>query len=631
MTLLDLAGLLGLTMSLLGPPQDLDAVYQKAEKLLEESRQAYENARASGKVEEFTEAGFKLEEARIKYLVLQEIGTGDQPKLAADRLRAVQQLSKLINDGRGAVGKPKPPGTEPAADGKPVPAPSPAEPAPAAPAAGPSSANPIMRLPLPETSAIAAAEKLVKSLFKDAYVKKGASEQRNLARNLLAQASKTIGDPPGLYVLYREAADASARAGDILVAMEAVEAICRDFDVDGMSLRFTTLGNLGKAAKTPEEAATLTNAYLDFAETCIATDLYDLAEKAGTAAQQFSKKSGDAGLVQKATARAKDFGEVRSRFKILKVHLEAIARNPAHEGANLEMGLFLCFVKGQWDLGLRFLAKGEDATLKGLATRELRLPTEGQELVDLAERWLELGEKEKSPLRKGQILAHVKSLFEAALPVSKGLLRARAEKALADQGVTAAAAPAAPKGGTVDLLSMVDPQLDTVAGSWRIDRKELVGGNAVRARIQIPYIPPDEYDLVVVAQRKSGEQTVSFGLSQGSKQWVVLLDAYIPTYRSAMDSFDGKGGAENETTVQGRQMPSGKPMTFEFKVRKTGVTVIANGKALITWQGDFARLSMPGTWSGLDPRTLVFGYFDGEIRYSKIILTPVSGQGQRLR
>src|SRR5213078_825 len=83
--------------------QDIDKILERADKLLEEAKAAYEDASAKSSVQTFIDAGFKLEEARIKYLVLQEIGSADKQKLAADRLRAVNQLSKLIHDGKVAV------------------------------------------------------------------------------------------------------------------------------------------------------------------------------------------------------------------------------------------------------------------------------------------------------------------------------------------------------------------------------------------------------------------------------------------------------------------------------------------------------------------------------------------------
>lgn len=605
---------LAISAALAAGLQDPNAPLEKAEKLLEEARQALEAARSSGKPQDFAEAAFKLEESRIRWRVLQEGGTGDAPKTAAERLRAVDQVGRLIRESRAASGTPRAAATEPKSG------PAPKQPVPAAPA-------------------IASAEKLVKSVFKDGYAKKGAAEQRALSKDLLAQAGKTQSDPAGLYVLYREAADAGVRAGDSVSALEALEALCRDFDVDPVSLRTALLGGLAKTAKSPEESASAARANLDFAEACAVEELHDLAQKAAAAAQPLAKRSGDAALVQKTAALAKDVGDLKVRCRNLRDLMESYVKDPGHEVANLELGQHLCFVKGQWEVGLRYLAKGSEDGLKGLALRELRGPTEAQELVDLAERWTENAEKERNGLRKTRIMDHVRALFEAALPVSTGLLRARAEKALGPAAAAVpapapagGAAPAAGKDGAVDLLALVDPVKDTVLGTWRIEKRELIGGNGNRARIQIPYVPPDEYDLVVVAERKSGEQTISFGLlARGSIQWALLVDAYIPTYRSAIDCLDGKGGADNETTVQGRQFPTGRTMTFEFKVRKSGISVLMNGKPFTSYQGDLSRLTMPGQWAGSEPGVPVFGYSDGEIRYTKISLTPVSGQGRLLR
>ena len=51
-----------------------DKILERGEKLLEESKAAYEEARDKTSVPGFVDAGFKLEEARIKFIVLQEIG-----------------------------------------------------------------------------------------------------------------------------------------------------------------------------------------------------------------------------------------------------------------------------------------------------------------------------------------------------------------------------------------------------------------------------------------------------------------------------------------------------------------------------------------------------------------------------
>ncbi len=83
--------------------QDSDRILERADKLFEEAKGAYETARSQNSVPSFVDAGFKLEEAKFKYLVLQEIAPADKQKTATDRLRAVNQLSKLIHDGKVAI------------------------------------------------------------------------------------------------------------------------------------------------------------------------------------------------------------------------------------------------------------------------------------------------------------------------------------------------------------------------------------------------------------------------------------------------------------------------------------------------------------------------------------------------
>ena len=61
--------------------------------------------------------------------------------------------------------------------------------------------------------------------------------------------------------------------------------------------------------------------------------------------------------------------EAKLKFQAMKSALTTLARTPEDPVANSQMGQFLCFVKGNWDLGLRFIAKGSDAALKSIADK----------------------------------------------------------------------------------------------------------------------------------------------------------------------------------------------------------------------------------------------------------------------
>ncbi len=433
--------------------QDLDSVLDRADKLLEEAKAAYEDASAKSAAPGFIDAGFRLEEARIKYLVLQEIGSPDKQKTAIDRLRAVNQLSKLIHDGKVAVsGAPADPSSapKPKSPAEPAAPPGPAEKAVVPPAKPPVDVT--RRAAVPEAAKQREAEKLVKDLFKDQYAKKTPADRKGLGRLLLDQAAKSADDATAQWVLWREAQDIGIQSCDPKTLVEAIESAARVFDIDTLAMKNAALSAAGKNAKTPEESYAIASALLKLIDELVVADQYDPAEKAAASALQYARRSNDANLTSFSQTRSKEVGEMKTLYQAMKGTLEILAKTPDQPGANLEMGKFLCFVKGIWDLGLRFVVKGSDPALKSLAEKEMALPTQVGDLVGIADGWWDLADKEKSPLRRGQMILHAKSLYEIALPESTALVRAKIEKRLSCEAI--------PKPGA----GPEDPTIEFVAG-----------------------------------------------------------------------------------------------------------------------------------------------------------------------
>jgi len=599
-----------------------DTILERGEKLLEEAKASYEEARKNASVQAFVDAGFKLEEAKIKFIVVQEIGTPDKQKLATDRLRAVNQLSKLIHDGKVAVNAPPPE----------TPAAAPAEPRPATPAAKPESEAPpartidvMKRAPVPDPVRQKESEKIVKDLFKDQYAKKAPADRIALAKALLTQAAKTGEDLPAVWVLYREAQDLAVQNGDAITALKAIESTAREFDVDVMSLKSAALAGLAKTAKTPADFGALSESTLSLVDDLVAADQYDAADKAAGSALQTSRRANDSGLAARATVRVKEVGEARARYSAIRGALLTLAKSPDDPVANNEMGQYLCYVKGNWDLGCRFLVKGSDAALKALAEKELANSLQSTDQVAIADGWWDLAEKEKSTLSKSQMLSHAKALYEAALPGVNGILRAKVEKRLESLDVAT--------GGPLNLLRMVDPKIDGVAGQWQLEGGALTCAALSFARIQIPYQPSEEYDLTIVLTRRSGSDAIVIGLAGGGSQFSFNLDAFSGQGGVAfLDKIEGEVPLEkNPTVVRGIQVPAGRPATLICSVRKKVVSLTLNGKKLMSWEGDCKRLSLPPQWSIPDKKALMIGGFDTAIQISKILLTPVTGQGKKSR
>lgn len=412
-----------------------DQILERGDKLIEEAKALYEDARSKESVEAFVDAGFKLEEARIKFIVLQEIGSPEKQKIATDRLRAINQLNKLIHDGKVAIT-----GT-PAESPDPAP-PKPSDPAPGTP--GPAASKPppglkpvdvSKRNPIPDAAKQREAEKTIRDLFKDQYAKKAQEDRKILARLLIDHAAKSQDDVVAQWVLYREAQEAATQACDVAGVIAAIDATSQVYDIDALVMKNVAFIALGKTAKTPDDYAWLAIGRLKFLDELVAVDLYDLADKASAAALQDARKANDPNLITRATNRAKEVGEVKSLFQTMKSSLQTLAKTPDDPGANLEMGKFLCFGKGSWDLGLRFLVKGSDPNLKANAEKELSQALQSADRIAVADGWWDLAEKEKSPTKKSQMISHSRTLYESALPDANALARVKIEKRLAEAAV----------------------------------------------------------------------------------------------------------------------------------------------------------------------------------------------------
>ncbi len=606
---------------------DLDKILERADRLLEEAKAAYEDARTTRSVPRFLEAGFKLEDARIKYLVLQEIGAPEKQKAAAERLRAANQLAKLINDGRIAVApRPADPPAPPAAP------PAPAEPAPAlvpAPKPEPGVTTPApvdvtKRLPVPDPALQKEAGRQIRQLFKEKFAAKDPAVRKALARELIQEAARIGDDRTVQWVLYAEASEASLQAGDLKTSYEAIEGAARVFDVDAVVLKQAALSTAAKSASFPADFVALAQAYDRLADEWSAADQYDAAEKAAAAALQQAKRSKDAALTQRLTARAREVAEARAGFKAMKRALETLARHSDDPGANAEMGKFLCFTKAGWDLGLRFLAKGNDAPLRALAERELAFPGRTDELTAIGDGWWDLSLKEKTPSRKLQMQLHLKDLYEAALVDAVGIFRVRIEKRLMELEDAQIVG--------VDLLRFIDPKTDAVKGEWNPEGRNLVCREAAPSSLAVPYQPPEEYDLSVILRRRSGGDAIAVGLVMGGVQFNLILDGHAGEGGiSGLELIDGRYTNQHPDVIRGRQVAVNQTATLLCAVRKGSVTVSLNGAKFVEWQGNPSRLALSTFYRVPNTKALVLGSWGGSIEFSRYVLTPVSGQGKRLR
>ena len=182
----------------------------------------------------------------------------------------------------------------------------------------------------------------------------------------------------------------------------------------------------------------------------------------------------------------------------------------------------------------------------------------------------------------------------------------------------------------VDLLKMINLNRHVVKGRFVAHRRALVSDASQTCMLQVPYIPPEEYDIELDAERLRGTDNIQIAAPIGGNQPALVIDAMGSTI-SGIWRLDGQYGERNEATFRGHVFPDTGSITVVFRVRRDGVTVIADGKTIIAWKGKPERLSFNSFQEFPDKRTIGLGTVNTCFRISRMELTPVTGEGERLK
>jgi serine/threonine protein kinase/formylglycine-generating enzyme required for sulfatase activity len=183
-------------------------------------------------------------------------------------------------------------------------------------------------------------------------------------------------------------------------------------------------------------------------------------------------------------------------------------------------------------------------------------------------------------------------------------------------------------GAVIDLLSRVDLPRDSLKhatfGDWTREGSALVSpGSGKSGRIQLRYEPPLEYELTAVVERVAGADGVMFGVIVDGYRAEVGLDVFQPGV-SALSYIDGKAADANETTLKERVLGDRKPHTVRIMVGRRSVRASLDGRELVRWEGDPARLTAPTALP--NPKHLWFGAAYHQFRFHKLELRPLSAQ-----
>jgi hypothetical protein len=130
---------------------------------------------------------------------------------------------------------------------------------------------------------------------------------------------------------------------------------------------------------------------------------------------------------------------------------------------------------------------------------------------------------------------------------------------------------------------------------------------------------------------KTGSECLGIGLKVPGRQGriVAYIDArYDVGYRSGIQFLDGKVIRDQAGAYKGQLLTNGKSVRLDLSVRKTGLTVAADGRQIITFSGDYTK-RFPQDDDAIPEKDLLFLLsHTSPFQISKAELTPVSGKGK---
>lgn len=291
----------------------------------------------------------------------------------------------------------------------------------------------------PTEAEIKASSAAVKQIFKEDFASaRNPSQKSEFAKKLLESAAREGTAPADCHVLLSMAKDLAIEAADIPTGLVALSQLTSQFPGDADAVMTKSLPRLLKVFPRDGDAAPLIENLLAHAEQATAEDRHELAKTIVTQAHLLAVRTKEVELAVSLTARLSDLRRSEQFAKAFAAAQAILEKSPDDAAAHLAVGKYLCFVKGNWETGLKNLAAGDDAILEGLAKQELAPDAKPEQVAD---GWWNVGEKEQGANR-GQILAHSADWYRKAGESLTGLAKARAEKRIeqVEQSADASAA-----------------------------------------------------------------------------------------------------------------------------------------------------------------------------------------------
>jgi hypothetical protein len=279
---------------------------------------------------------------------------------------------------------------------------------------------------------IAAQEDLLKKIreiYAIDYADTSFNGRRALSRRLIEASNQTRKDSDAKFILLREARDVAASVGDVTTAFEAADILAATFPVAKLSERFEVMRAAANSLTAPKADLAAASICMDLADQCVAEGDYSRAQILLSLAETTTRQAKSVPYARWILSRMASLKPKADAYDSAKPAEAKLAESPDDPEANLVMGRFVAFVKGDIDAGLSLLSKGSDQELAALADEDLDAAENVPDELRLANAWWAMADRQPNQFRSA-IRCRAGFWYHQVSPGLDGLDKALAERRL---------------------------------------------------------------------------------------------------------------------------------------------------------------------------------------------------------
>jgi hypothetical protein len=483
------------------------------------------------------------------------------------------------------------------------------------------------KLPVPPSTEQKQAVERIRGIFPEEYSSTKREVKVKLGQELLKLA-KVEKDPTARFALYREAVQAASTSGDVATTFTAIDGLSAGYEISDAPVRMFALEKLAKVVLAKEDCEAVIAASEGVASQLVADNRFDEAKKILGTAFAVARKLRGTDHAARLREAASNIDTIADRYQTVADAAETLKGNPADPDANLQLGRYECFEKGNWDKGLVHLTKGSDEALKKLAQQTLAKPTAADAQYQIAEGWWKAAESLKGTSQT-QVRGYASHWYQEALPQLTGLNKAMAQKRVDEVQPTTGAVGRTKRGPrTINLLEQIDPDEDfKPKEKWAIQNGTLVctQGSFV-PKVVFPYQPPAEYDVKITFAQPDLRNGVGIIMPNPNGEVSFCFAVGGNSGREIMLSNDQRRYQRDVPNLINRNVK----YSVVFKVRKAGVQATINGVAVLDLKTDFKDLKIDG-WRRIDEWQNLAICADDPTVFYEVEVTEVTGEGAMTR